>query len=101
MVAVTRPGLVTDHRDQVHVKGGGLVEDVVERFPVNLTSADVRRQCSLECPETHHRIWAERAEERIDLSGAGHAAAAGVDSDLSGQLIGVEAGELGRHATDV
>ena len=80
---------------------GGRVEDVVERLPIQLMCVDIRRHRPLESREAYDRIRTQRSKERIDLCRSVHGAASIIDSPVSGELPGIETGELGRYATDL
>ena len=101
MVAVARAALIADHRDEIDVVLGRLVEDVVERCPIELMGVEVRCQCSLEGPEPDHGMRAERCEEGVDLRRGGHAATAGIGPPLRGELVRIEAAEHRGHTTDL
>ena len=101
MVTVTCSPLVADRRNEVHVILGSLVEDVVQRCPVQLARLEVRCQRSLEGPEANDRIRSERDEERVDLRRGGHAATARIGAPVGGQLVRVVAGEECGNSTDV
>ena len=93
VVAVTRATLIGQDRNEPLTVGGGGGEDSVERAPVDLTRIHVRGHGALEGPEPDQGIGAEGREELVELCGGHVSAAAGVDTPISGDLIGVHPGE--------